>query len=295
MKSQHPGMVTDEAAFMREHLPPEGARLAELVRQMGVQENRLGARQSRSVNLLGDFMPRAVFSCALGVCAAAGLLAGLVACGGGGSGSTSTSGTGDEGGLVVYSRGSMSSSDVPLGTDNAFELEGVRYTLRTGEADCTVGARPASERPAACAPLPGGEAFLACDSGNVVRLVLLRPDAFQEVSWARVNRRTLTKVTCSATGLQQIAGSTVTFRGFPGSAKERHVTDGGATVTGVDYSSDNLMKLFSDSGNFGGSTLVRHRWILYKSAVGTSTLYVLVDAYEGSFPPAPAVYVVQVP
>jgi hypothetical protein len=88
----------------------------------------------------------------------------------------------------------------------------------------------------------------------------------------------------------------VTFNGYPGSAKERHVTNGGATVTGVNYSSDNLIKLFSDAGNFGSSTLVKHRWTLYQSAVGTATLYVLVDAYEGSFAvPAPAVYVVQVP
>lgn len=188
----------------------------------------------------------------------------------------------------------MAPSEVPLRTGNVFDVEGVRYTLKESRRACAFETRPRNERPAACAPLPGGKAFLACDRGNAVELVLLRPDAFQEVSWAKVNRRTLTKVTCGDTGLQQIPGSTVTFRGYPGSAKERHVTNGG--VTGFTYSSDNLMQLFSDSGAFASSTLVKHRWTLYEAAVGTSTLYVLVDAYEGSFAtPAPAVYVVQVP
>lgn len=246
-------------------------------------------------------MLRAVLWCALRACAAAGLAAGLVACGGGESdpGSDSDSGPGaaaaGANSLVVYSRNSMAPGEVPISTANVFDFEGVRYTLKEGGRACAFEARPRSERPAACAPLPGRQAFLACDRGNAVELVLLRPDAFQEVSWAKVNRRTLTKVTCGATGLQQVPGSTVSFNGYPGSAKEKHVTNGGATVTGFNYNSDNLIKLFSDAGAFASSTLVKHRWTLYKSAVGTSTVYVLVDAYEGSFAPAPAVYVVQVP
>lgn len=246
-------------------------------------------------------MLRAVLSCALRGCTAAGLAAGLVACGGGGSdpGSDSDAGPGADAAaansLVVYSRNSMAPSEVPISTANVFNFGGVRYTLREGRRVCSLETRPRSERPAACAPLRGGDAFLACDRANAVELVMLRPDAFQEVSWANVNRRTLTKVTCGANGLQQVPGSTVSFNGYPGSAKEKHVTNGGATVTGVTYNSDNLIKLFSDAGNYGSSTLVKHRWVLYQTAVGTSTLYVLVDAYEGSFAPAPAVYVVQVP
>ncbi|MCC2632490.1 MAG: hypothetical protein K0S48_376 [Ramlibacter sp.] len=242
-------------------------------------------------------MLRAVLSCALRGCTAAGLAAGLVACGGGESDPGSDSGPGaDAAGansLVVYSRNSMAPSEVPISANNVFDIGRARHTLKEGAKACLLETRPRSMRPADCAPLPGGDAFLACDRDNAVELVLLRREAFQEVSWAKVNRRTLTKVTCGDKGLQELPGSTVTFRGYPGSAKERHVTQG--SVTGVTYDSENLIKLFSAEGNFGSSTLVRHRWSLYQSQVGTSTLYVLVDAYQGSFTPAPAVYVVQVP
>lgn len=221
----------------------------------------------------------------------AGLLAGLAACGGGGGGSSSSS----EADLVVYSRGSMTASRVDIGTTNSFALGGVDYTLRSGGTSCALDARPASAQPAACSPLASGAAFLACDASNALRLVLLRTTDFNEVSWSQVSGRTLTQVTCGATGVQPISGSTVRFSGFPGSAVERHVTDGGATVTEITYGSDNLMRLFSDEGAFGNSTLIRHRWVLYKAAVGSSSFFVLVDAYQGSFPPAPAVYVVQVP
>jgi hypothetical protein len=232
-------------------------------------------------------MPHAVIPRTLLHCAMAGLVAGLVACGGGGGGGAGSD-SGEQPSLLAYSSGSIASTAVSLDGANGFDLSGVHYQLKTADESCSLVTNPTSARPAACTPLAGGRAFLGCDRAGSVSLVLLRPDDFQEVSWSQVNRQTLTQVTCGATGVQQIAGSTVTFRGFPGSAVEKHVEPG--IVTEISHDSENLMNLFSGEG-----TANRHRWILYKAKVDTSSVYVLLDLYEGQFAPAQAVYVVEVP